>query len=124
MKQHPTRKNPTPPPPPSPDTQACNTGNLSDLPNGAASCGERRGVTGSSARDGGTTVGGGTTLGVSTLGGVTLVGGPVGEITKVTGVTGLGVWWGGGGGVGFFLGGCCGTVFFHPFFSMAHISFN
>ena len=33
VQQHPPRKNPTPPPPPSPDTQVCNTGNLSDLPN-------------------------------------------------------------------------------------------
>ena len=33
VQQHPPRKNPTPPPPPPPDTQACNTGNLSDLPN-------------------------------------------------------------------------------------------
>ena len=63
--------------------------------------GERRGVTGSAALGGGTTLVCGTTLGVSTLGGGTLVGVTVGEITKVTNGIGLGVWLGGGGSVGF-----------------------
>ena len=72
----------------------------------ATSWGERRGVTGSAA------LGGGTTLGGSTLGGGTLGGSLVGDITKVVGGTGLGVWWGGGGVVG------------DPLFRMVHRRFN
>ena len=77
--------------------------------------GERRSVTGSAALRGVPTLGGINTLGGSTLGGGNHGGGPVGEITKVSGGAGLGVWRGGGSFVGFFLGMCCCTIFVHTF---------